>query len=71
MGLFDRLIKQKKKLNWQEVAREPSEKLAKVVRIYWDTIGMKTAIKKRQDGKYSVFILNTVTGAEEFGGKPK
>lgn len=59
MGLFDRLLKKKKSLNWQEVAREPNEKMAKIVKNYWNAAGMKSEIKKRQDGKWSVFILNT------------
>jgi len=58
MGLFDKLLKKKKNLNWHEVAREPNEKMAKIVKNYWNASGMKAEIKKRQDGRWSVFILN-------------
>ncbi len=73
MGLLTSLLKDKKKhdLMWNEVARENSENLAKAVKVYWETIGLKVRIKQRKDGRWSVFVLNTITRAKDFGGRPK
>lgn len=59
--LFDSLLKKKNNLRWQEVAREPNEKLAKIIKSYWNASGMKAEVRKRQDGRWSVFVVRKVT----------
>jgi len=53
---FDILSKKQKNIRWVEVSREPNEKLAKTIVKYWKQVGVKAEIKKRGDGRYSIYI---------------
>lgn len=69
MSLLQSILGKKKRREWQEVTTEENENLAKAVMVYWQTLGYKTVIKKRRDRRWSVFVLDTIKEAKEFGVK--